>query len=391
MEFVHGSAWSEPQFLVFALTSLAVAVHYVATGRQLALVGAGALVSGAVMTRYAGLSLVPTVALALLWCRKPVRAVVLFVCVACLPLALWIAHNALSGGLLVGDRGIAWRDLASQPLGKGLFTAVDWLLPTRFGALLVNADGDVRGTGIVVFVVVGAAIAWWMWKNRTWLCTRAVDSEADLLQRMLLVFSVMYIGGVLISMVAFDPLVQLDTRILAPVFVCLVILLSARAPRAFGRAWQITWLRAPVSLVAAGLATAYALRFAALVATVHAQGVIYSNTEWLASATMQRVRQLPTDAIVFSNAPDAVYILARRSSNEIPDVGHADTFSGVLQQATQTASGPVVLAYFGDPNIAYRDPVPATLIKGWLPTRLVANFPDGELYDVQPASGPGTS
>ena len=71
--------------------------------------------------------------------------------------------------------------------------------------------------------------------------------EADLLQRMLILFMCTYAAGIVISMVIFDDLVQLDARILAPVFACLVILLSAAAPRAFGRMWQRGRLRVPTA------------------------------------------------------------------------------------------------------------------------------------------------
>jgi hypothetical protein len=114
---------------------------------------------------------------------------------------------------------------------------------------------------------------------------------------------------------------------------------------------------------------------------------MYSNADWLRSATMQQVRDLPADATVFSNAPDAVYMLAGRSTYEIPDVGHAQEFSAVLRRAVQLANRPVVLVYFGDPNIGYRKPVPVTDIQGWLPTHSMGTPSDGDIYTVEPATG----
>ena len=192
--------------------------------------------------------------------------------------------------------------------------------------------------------------------------------------------------GIVISMVIFDDLVQLDARILAPVFACLVILLSAAAPRAFGRMWQRGRLRVPTVAAIAVVAASLTLRFGVLALTAHSRGVMYSNADWLASATLAHVRELPGDATIFSNAPDAIYMLAGRSTYEIPYAGHAEAFAKVLRQTVQTAKGTVVLVYFGDPNIAYRQPVPVGVIDDRLPTEMIANLQDGTLYQVEPAS-----
>jgi 4-amino-4-deoxy-L-arabinose transferase-like glycosyltransferase len=383
MEFVHGSAWSEPLFFVLTLLSLALVARYLANGSRLALLGAGVLVAGAVLTRYAGLTLVLTIVLALLWWRKP-RAILMFVSVACVPPALWVLRNALLGGMLVGDRGIAWHGLSVQQLGQALFSAVDWVLPSSLGSQLVSPDGDVRGLGIAGLVTVGAGLGWYGWKQRGWLTSRDVDEEADLLSRLLGVFAVMYPAGIVVSMLAFDDLVQLDTRILSPTFVSLLILFSAGAPRALSRVWRAAWLRAPVVLGIVGLAAGYAIRFGVLASTIHADGVMYSNAGWITSPTMEWVRTLPSDATVFSNAPDAVYMLAGLSAYEIPNVAHADRFAGVLQDALRTSGGPVALVYFADPNIAYRRPVPVEQVQQWVPTRPAVMLSDGKAYQVSP-------
>jgi hypothetical protein len=383
MEFVHGSAWSDPLFLVLVLASLALTVRYIVRGRKAALIGAATAVALAILTRYAGLTLVPIIALALVWWRKS-RDLPIFLAIACVPPGIWVVHNGAIGGALVGDRGIAWHTLSAQQLGQALFTATDWVLPARIGTQLVSADGQVYFAGAAVFLLLACALGWWAWRRRHWLTSREVVSEADVLTRVLLAFAVLYLAGVVLTMALFDDLVQLDTRILAPVYVCLVILVSAAAPRALERAWRVGWARAAVTLAVAVIATTFAVRFATLAVSAHALGVIYSNTDWLGSETMARVRALPEDATIFSNAPDAVYMLAGRSTYEIPNAGHADTFAGVLREAAQATGGPVVLVYFGDPNIAYRQPVPVEEIQNWLPTRALDHLADGAVYEVIP-------
>jgi hypothetical protein len=388
MEFVHGSAWSDPLFLVLTLAALALGVRHLSVGGQRALIGAGAgvLVACASLTRYAGLTLLPSFVLAFIWWRRS-RSIPAFLAIACLPLGIWVAHNALIGGALVGDRGIARHTLSARQLGQALFTFLDWMLPSSVSSRLVSPDGDIGAPGGVVLLIIVALAGWWAWTQRRWLTRRELVPAADLLKQMLILFMCTYAVGILISMAVFDDLVQLDARILAPVFACLVILLSAAAPRALGRVWQHARLRAPTVAAIAVVAVALTLRFGALAQTAHSHGVMYSNADWIGSATLARVRELPVDATIFSNAPDAIYMQAGRSTYEIPYAGHADAFANVLQEAVHAAKGPVVLVYFGDPNIAYRQPVPAQAIEQWLPTERLATLPDGVLYEI--ASGGG--
>ena len=134
------------------------------------------------------------------------------------------------------------------------------MLPSSVGSRLVSPDGEVGAAGAVVFLITTALVGWWTWRRRRWLTARAVVPEADLLQRMLILFMCTYAAGIVISMVIFDDLVQLDARILAPVFACLVILLSAAAPRALGRMWQRGRLRVPTVAAIAVVAASLTLR-----------------------------------------------------------------------------------------------------------------------------------
>ena len=183
-------AWSDPLFLVLTLAALALGVRHLSTGGRLTLIGAGALVACASLTRYAGLTLLPTLP-ALIWRRRP-RSVPVFVAIAGLPLVVWIAHNALIGGALVGDRGIAWHTLSEPQLGQALFTVLDWVLPSSVGSRLVSPDGEVGAAGAVVFLIMTALVGWWTWRQRRWLTARSVVPEADLLQRMLILFMCTY-------------------------------------------------------------------------------------------------------------------------------------------------------------------------------------------------------
>ena len=74
-----------------------------------------------------------------------------------------------------------------------------------------------------------------------------------------------------------------------------------------------------------------------------------------------------------------------RSTYEIPYAGRAEAFAKVLRQTVQTAKGPVVLVYFGDPNIAYRQTGSGGGHRDLAADRrCMANPQDGALYNVEP-------
>lgn len=392
MEFVHGSAWSEPLFMVLALPSLALLARSIVSGSTTALIGASVFAAAAILTRYAGLMLLPVGVLLLLWARRP-KAAAGFAAITGVPLGAWLAHNLLGGNQVAGDRAVTWYGIPPEQFGQALFTVLDWVLPTNVVMHLVSPAGAVQRAGAAVLVVLLAGLGWLIWRGRS--ARRAgsattadtadtAEVEAATLTRVLVVFVALYPVGILVSRLLFDDLVQFDSRILSPVLVSLIVLVSGWAARALARRWK-GWWRPLIAIAVVGVATVYTVRSGTLIARAHAQGVIYSNTDWLDSATLAHVRELPADTTVFSNAPDAVYILDNRSSFEVPDVGHADSFLGVLRDTVRAAPGPVAVVYFGDPNIAYRRPVPVEMIENVLPTRLVAESPDGAVYEVDTA------
>lgn len=380
MEFVFGSAWSEPLFLALALTSLYALASAQSSGSRLALVAAGVFAGAAVMTRYVGLTLLLTAALVLWRSKAGMRArllnVATFGVLVGLPLVLWLVRNDVVAGNLVGNRSPGWHAPSVEHFTTGLFTLLDWIVPSTVAARFVTPEGLVTVAGVVVIVALAVGVSWFVWREHL-----AARLPRGSLAPVLLVFVGVYPVTVIVSILWFDDLTQLDSRILAPVYVSLVVLLSAYMGEVLTRLWrcQHSLRGLATALLAIGL-TAHAVRFSTLVQRVHNEGVIYANIPWLTSPTMQAVSQLPTSARVFSNAPDAIYMLANRNAYDIPQAGIAQTFISDLYILQQ--SGPIVLVYFNDPNIAYRAPIQPDLLERSVPLKLVRDYGDGAMYEL---------
>ncbi|MBV9170489.1 MAG: hypothetical protein JOZ81_10435 [Chloroflexi bacterium] len=382
MVFVFGSAWSEPLFLALALSSLYLLARFLESG-SLRLLGACAVVmAAATLTRYVGLALVATGCIILLWRgRGPlaVRAPIAggFGAIALLPLGLWFVRNAVVAGSIAGARTMGWHSLPTTQLTAGMFTLLDWIVPSAIASRFVTPQGEISAAGaglVVAAILMGVFLA--LGHGRLLLV-------ASPLSFVLLIFMVVYTVCVLASMLLFDDLTQLDSRILSPVYVCLAVLLGAYGGRALTDSWRSRRaLRPALATVVALFVTAFGIRFGVLVHRLHTEGVMYSNLDWLTSPTMSGLSRLPGDATVFSNAPDAIYLLANRSVLEIPHEADTDSFLDQLQVALHDRAAPVVLVYFDDPNIAYREPVPPAVIANALSVHQLTAYPDGAMYEV---------
>jgi len=373
MEFVHGSAWSEPLFLSLLSASLWLLARHLAGGSQRALVGSAGLGALALLTRYAGLALVLSGLAVLAWqshgWRQRLGRMAVYAGLSLAPLALWVARNALVADSLVGDRQIGWQDVSRAQLMQGLSTVFDWVLPSSLVARLVSPEGVISRPGLALLGLLVVGLVWWARREGR----LALPAESAVLRTVLLHFSVIYPLCVVLSITAFDHLTQLDSRILSPVYLCLVALLSASAVRS---------PRVPVAAVIVALLLVSSARFALVVQRAHTDGIMYSNVLWLTSPTMRDVQRLPGTTNVFSNAPDAIYILARRNAYQIPDAAQAGQLVTTIHDVVRRQPGPVLLAYFDDPNIAYRNPVPPSALETAFSVRLLVRTTDGSLYEV---------
>jgi hypothetical protein len=388
MEFVFGSAWSEPLFLALMLISLALLAEFVVVRSTKLLVACALAAAAALLTRYVGLALVLSGTVVLLWrldtpMLSRMRFAAIFGGIGLAPLVVWLLRNAAEAPTIAGNRAPGAHAVPIAHFTTGLFTLLDWVMPSNIAVRLVTPEGLVSPVGGAVLGVAALGIAVLLWKARPTLQPKVTLSQE--LTLTLATFSSVYVVCVLLSILMFDDLTQLDSRILSPVYVCLVILASAYGGEALTSAWlNRRRLRPVMAGVCAVFVGAYALRFGALAERAHVEGVIYSNLAWLRSPTMQAVQLLPRDARVFSNAPDAIYMLANRNAYEIPFSSNSDAFLLDLSDRLHQTSTPIVLVYFDDPNIAYRQPVPPQVVSNSLALQNVNHYSDGAMYEVTP-------
>lgn len=312
-------ALSEPLFLLLLLAAWLALARALQTRTLPPVVLSACLFAAAWLTRYAGMAALAAGALALLLHpafapRRRALALALFIIIGTLPPALWSLRNYAVAGTAAG-RTLAWHPVSTGHLRMGAGVVTKWIFPQAI-------PPAPRALLFALFVAVAAGLALHIVRRaglplrlRT-LYDFAVRRPAVLITA---IFVAVYVPFLLVSISLVDAHTPLDHRLLAPVFLALVIacwtagerlcsLARSRAPRAYHLAG--------VGLVILGtlLAGSFSLRYSHIRAT--GEGVGFAR--WRHTAIISAVRRLPAGVPIYSNGQDIIYALTGRPAVTVP-------------------------------------------------------------------------
>lgn len=327
---LHAMAWSEPLAIVLGMGGLALVARHIETGRLPALAFGAAALSLAALTRYAavGYALAAAAGLLLLDRAAPLRRrtvkVIALALVTAGPLVVWWLSTGARIGL--GDRTLTFHPLGRWDATKAAGTLMAWIgLP--------NASPWV---GSVLVALLAAGLGAWAF-GRGYVRTVTNDAFAALL----LSLAAVYLAVVMVCRLFVDAAILFDARILAPVQVSLVTagagLVARGLPHPMPRRTQLA-----LSAVALAFVAAHVAATARWAREARADGLFYTKRSLRKSALLAQVRALPPTALLWSNAPDVVYIHTgrcarllprhQRPDNGRPDPGFASGWREMLGQ-----------------------------------------------------------
>ncbi|MBI5933963.1 MAG: phospholipid carrier-dependent glycosyltransferase [Chloroflexi bacterium] len=365
---VHAAAMSEPLFLFFSLLAFLSFAFYFDANKTRWLLVAGILASLAYLTRYSGLALVATFVVALIllndtW-KKRISSVAIFL-VGFLPLALaWSVRNRIVAGNAT-NRTTVWHPIKAETLDQGLRTFSEFLVPVEEWRSAWFKTPEIF---IAIIIFISLAILAWILVNglRRFFQPSTPMPEVIGFTNGLYIFG--YLASVLFSISLFDASTPLKVRILAPVYLPLLLLLVHagvwvwnRHPRA-GRALVIG--------LGALIFSVSALGQARTVTELSKGGQGFASFKWYDSKVMDYLKTL--DGLpIYTNEPGAVYLYTGRGSRVLPErvdpvTGLAwDNFdAGVAKVRNDVQSGGAVLALF---DVDPQSPDYAMLTEGLIP------------------------
>lgn len=308
-----GSALSEPLFVVLVLGAMVSLAAAVEGGRRLAWAAAVALTAAACLTRYVGVALVVAEVSVLLMVggRKAVVRTSAFAASALAPLAVWLA---VAGR---GNRPVVVHLFDADYWTDGVRSLSRWVLPPF-------ASWPVRG---LATAVVAAGLAWIAFTRPRPDTAEPQGPSHDALGRLLGAFTVAYLAVLVVDRVFLDATGRLDLRFLAVLHVVAIVGLLPWLNRTLAGRDGTRTVAAAAGLLLVGLHGVQASTWVADGLTdtgVGRRGL--TATAWEASPVLDAVAALPAGTPVYSNAPEAVFLLTGRKTLPLP--AHTDYLSG---------------------------------------------------------------
>jgi len=272
---------------------------------------AGALAALATLQRYAGLTLVATGALALVAAPgqgTPGRRVLhstLFGLLATAPLALYALRNWLVGGALFGERPAGGRTLARDALDIA-DTLLAWTPAWRGFAPEDRAPVLLAAVTVLLLLAITSVLAGRSDAQRR----KDVASRAS----VLLLFVAAYVAFLLATS-SLSLYGRLGHRLLSPLFVpatALALLALEGAGVPLGKLLRSRYAPAavPVVVVALWIALHLGGRMESLIANARRGGLPgFGAVGWTRSEAVAWLRDHPLQGSVYTNVPDALYML----------------------------------------------------------------------------------
>lgn len=288
----YAHIWSEPLFFFLMLTSICVLVKYVEKPSPWTALLFAVIAGVSCLARYAGVSVVATgIAACLLMTglprgRRLIHAAIMAAAGA-LPMFCWFVHNASIAGN-AANRSVAFRIPDMDDVRSVLGDMSVWLLPKGVPPMVRTI---VLLVAVVAFILlVRAYIRWPKTTSRT-------------VPNVMLVFIVAYEVLVAALCTFVDPAILSEERIQLPVLVAVVVFTAAACMElAAGKPYARK--AAAVALVVVVLFVWRGVGWSSYACT---NGLGYTSAGWAQSATLQAVKRLPADAVVFSNGPQPIY------------------------------------------------------------------------------------
>ncbi len=314
---VSSMAWSEPVFILLAVLFVLYLPRFFRTKRWVTLAVLACLVGLACLERYAGVTLIVTGGLVIATATP--KASILdrlkysagFCLLSVTPLVLWFLRNRVLAGQTAGAHHLNWRTLGE--MGRPLVAALD-IMATWFSPWALPGSAGMAVVGVIV-LSAGAVVlvARWRFGECGGRSLVPVWSAA--------IFVLVYTGFIAFTGagLSWDP----EQRHMSPVYVFIMLLVFIGMEDAFRLLIKGLGHRALLqasSLVLMALWLLHPLDDAseAIKHALRDGAGEYSTGAWRQSAIMQWLRTNPPQGSIYSNAPDAIYLLTGTAARETP-------------------------------------------------------------------------
>lgn len=375
---VYVMGWSEPPFIFFTLLLFVVLARYLhapSTKWMLCTAGASSL---CMLTRYTGVVAVVTGALGIGWApssckRTRFRHVIQYSLLVFGIFGVWLIRNLIVSGTLMGERVPSERGLL-QNLDTCRHVLDGWFFP---------------GAAIPIALLLLAWTAVMFTQASRPSPSSTAFQEKYRLQVLLAFYVVAYLALLVLSAsrVAYD---ELDNRLLAPVYVPLLLALLGIGELVFSRLLSKPAIQALVAIPLILFVLPPASSTRELLTEVHEEGADFTSARWWKSPALAFLRQHELDAPLYSNCPEAIYLHTGKTAALLPRRFYYATHLPVREdirdfvaEVKETGSA-YVLWFLSEPTRYLYSP---QQLASWVALRLERHFSDADLFRVASRTG----
>ena len=367
-------AWSEPVFIMLLVLFLLALAYFLQAPRLSRLLLVSSLAALACLQRYAGVTLIMAGAILILvassktsiWRR--LQYLLIFGLTSALPLGLWLWRNTM-GGATVG--GHAFGRPTIPQLIRSSSIGLEILAPWFFTERVPN-PAKIIAIGSILFLAMALALVTCLknWDHRQLRITHIITA---------MIFGIVYFG--FLATAAAGLRWDLEPRLMAPLYIPVMILVVTGIEAGIRLAQEATGGRKSLPIVGAtlfGLWLLYPL-------TESKQDIFrfrrvgtdgYSSALWKDSAMMDWLRHHPLDGAIYSNTPDAVFLLTGQIAEITPHHYWSPADRAAWMAHTETPQEYVVWSHYSCWNYLYD----LRELLSRYRTEEIASFEDGKIY-----------
>jgi len=377
---VHVFAMSEPLFIFLSLLSFlffdfSFETQHSSIVTRYSLLVTGFITGLACLTRYSGFALIATFLLSIFLLNRTswLKTIVLFQAGAIPPLAIWFIRNKLVAGNAT-NRTFQYHPITAENIQPGIYNFSQFLMPIETWRRVLAKAGAIEWIILGIALVLLAWLIITTWKLLFQSPNPQVTQSPNLpiylstclpFTTVLYIFA--YLGAVLFSMSFFDASTKFQPRILAPIYISLMVLFVNTLTTKYTKftkenllnfAVQKGVLRGLVAILIIFVLGFSTFDFRQAFLAFRAEGQGYASWKWHDSVIMADIKKLPSDVAVYTNTPPAVYLVSGRASRVLPtpidpvdDHPRGEYEQDVAQMRADLLAGKAVLALFDTSDI----------------------------------------
>jgi 4-amino-4-deoxy-L-arabinose transferase-like glycosyltransferase len=344
---VHSVAMSEPLYIFLTLASFLTFYFYFQHKQKRWLILTGCLVGMAYLTRYAGLALFATFLVSIILLKHPwqwrISRSAIFIA-GFVPFALgWSIRNQLVADNAT-NRSMFYHPITTENIQNAIFNSSLFFMPVEEWRKEIVKIPYLFN--VILFIIIFALLIWVLNKGLKKFFQPTTETP-EILSFVSTLYIFGYLASIISSMTLFDASTKFQLRILAPIFVSLLIITIYFLTQLWHKQ---KYLSSFFFLLI------FSLSFYGTINTItelRKGGQGYASFQWFDSEAMKFLQTLPEGTRIYSNETAAVYLYTNRPGYVLPDLVDPVTGQerggfeeGVTNLQADVLSGEAVLALF---------------------------------------------